>query len=244
MKILKDCKAARMSASLIAVALCMQLPLGARADEASGLKPETANVDSAHAAAPEQPTTLFGGARKHGENDATPLTGSASDNDAKLQAEKAKSDLFKIAAQKLGTGQKLSAEEYRSLDVGCTGFEADRTFFTTIAKVTTVYRGSPADEAGIKKGDKLVDYAPDNDQAKANPTVPQWQVTLAKAGSPMVITLLRHKEPVKVTLVRMNIEDIQDEGPRRQWEKIVSDLGYPKQGTFTGTSLKTLAPGR
>jgi C-terminal processing protease CtpA/Prc len=242
MKIRKDWKTARMSASLIAVALCLQLPLAARADEAGGLQPEAAQVDAAQSANAMAPTTLFGSARKHLDNEATPLNGTASDNDAKLQAEKAKSDLYKAAAQKLANGQRLSAEEYRSLNIGCTGFECDRTFFTTVAKVTTVYRGSPADEAGIKKGDKLLDYKPDNDQAKANPTVPQWSVTLARAGTPMVVTVMRHKQPVNITLVRMNIEDIQDAGPRHQWEKIVSDLGYPKQGTFTGTSLKTLAP--
>jgi hypothetical protein len=244
MKIKKDWKTARMSASLIAMALCLQLPLAARADEAGGLlQPEAAQVDAAQSTNAMAPTTLFGSARKHLDNEATPLNGSASDNDAKLQAEKAKSDMFKIAAQKLATGQPLSADEYRSLDVGCTGFECDRTFFTTVAKVTTVYRGSPADQAGIKKGDKLLDYHPDNEQAKENPTVPQWQVTLGRAGSPMVVTVMRHKNPEKITLIRMNIEDIQDSGPRHQWEKIVRDLGYPKQGTFTGNSLRTLRPG-
>jgi hypothetical protein len=254
----KICLIANMSKSLIAVALCLQLPLAVRADE---LKPETASVDTANASIQDKASSpaehvtklLFGSAKKHddkldgtGATDALqnpPLDASASDNDAKLQAEKASSDAYKIAAQRLSTGAQLSSDEYRALGVGCAGYEYDRTYFTQIATVSVVYKGSPADEAGIREGDKLVDKEADNEQAREHPTVPQETVTLGQAGTPVHLTVLRHGHPVKLTLLRMNIEDIQQDKYRHQWEQIVHDLGYPKEGTFTGTNLKNLTPG-
>jgi hypothetical protein len=248
----KICLIANMSKGLIAVALCLQMPLALRA-EGGELMPETASIDTTQPTPTERVTKLlFGSAKKHDDTlDGTgatsdsqnpPLDANAVDNDAKLRAEKAKSDVYKIAAQKLSTGAELSSDEYRALGVGCAGYESDRTFFTTIATVSVVYKGSPAEEAGIRKGDKLVDKHPDNDQARAHPTVAQEIVTLDQAGTPVHVTVLRHRMPVRLTLLRMNIEDIQQDKYRHQWEQIVRHLGNPKKGTFAGTDLKNLAP--
>jgi hypothetical protein len=251
MKDRKNCLTANMSKGLIAVALCLQLPLAVHA-EGGELKSETASIDATQPTPTERVTKLlFGSAKKHdttldagatGASQTPPLDASATDNDAKLRAEKATSDAYKIAAQKLSTGAELSSDEYRALGVGCAGYEFDQTFFTTIGTVSVVYKGSPAEEAGIRKGDKLVDKLADNDQARAHPTVPQEVVTLDQAGTPVHVTVLRHRKPVRLTLLRMNIEDIQQDKYRHQWEQIVRDLGNPKKGTFAGTDLKNLAP--
>ena len=248
----------------MAISLCLQLPPAVYAENGQLLKPETASMDVSGSSNPITPTptptptpapehaTLFGSARKHqdalqgeGTTDASqnpPLDAAASQNDVKLQAEKAAADAFKLAAQKLSTGQKLSAEDYRALGAGCAGYESDRTFFQNIAKVTIVYRGSPAEAAGIRRGDKVIDNAPDNAQAIAHPTVEQWTVSFDRAGTPVDVTVLRHGQPVKLTLIRMNIEDIQEDKYRHQWEQIIRELGYPKGGTFSGTSIHNLSP--
>jgi hypothetical protein len=224
------------------------------ADDAP-LVPEAAALDttpspppSASTAAPES-TVLQGGVKKHQHPDVPaatpqtqPLQANATDNDAALQAEQGNRDdnpVFKMAAAKLESGKKLTAEEYRSLQAGCVGYESDRTFFTDIAKVSIVYKDSPAEKAGIRKGDKLVDHEND-DEARADPTQPRQGVTCGLAGSTVTITVLRHNKPEPLTLTRMNIEDIQEPDIRREWEGIVRRLGYPKEGTFSGTSFKNL----
>jgi hypothetical protein len=72
--------------------------------------------------------------------------------------------------------------------------------------------------------------------------VPLWQVKFGQEGSLINVTVLRKDGPVKVTLARMNIEDIEEEHYRRQWERIISELGFPDEGTFVGTSLHSLEP--
>ncbi|MCW5823756.1 MAG: PDZ domain-containing protein [Cyanobacteria bacterium TGS_CYA1] len=150
--------------------------------------------------------------------------------------------LFRMAAEKLQNGYNLSADEYRSLGVGCVGYESYRKYFQNIAVVTAVYRDSPASKAGIKVGDKIVDNQKDNDFAHANPHIKQVQIRLAQAGAPIDITVLRDGKQEKVTLVRMNIEDIQETKYRKMWENTVRRLGFPKEGNYTGTSMRNLQP--
>ncbi len=149
---------------------------------------------------------------------------------------------FRLAAEKLQNGYNLTADEFRSLGVGCVGYESYRKYFQNIAVVTAVYRDSPAARAGIKVGDKIVDNQKDNEFAKANPHIRQVQIRLAQAGDPIDITVLRDGRPEKVTLVRMNIEDIQETKFRKMWENTVRRLGFPKEGNYTGTSMRNLQP--
>ncbi len=171
------------------------------------------------------------------------LFGSASHSKIEESTTQNESELrFQAAAQKLQTGYKLSADEYRALGVGCAGYECHRPYFQNIAVVTAVYRDSPAARAGIKIGDKMIDTIKDNDQAKANPGVKQIQFRLAQAGDPVEVTILRDGNPVKITLMRMNIADIKEPKYRRMWERTVRNLGYPKAGVYTGTSIYDLSP--
>src|SRR5271170_1160871 len=138
-----ECLSVKMSKSLIAVALSLSLPLSVQADNTAKLMPETASLDSGQPVNPDSPPTktetLYGGVKKRQE--LPDVTGTsqntlhdlnATDNDAKLQPEKASTDaasLYALAAKKLAAGQELSADEYRSLGVGCAGYESNRTFF-------------------------------------------------------------------------------------------------------------------
>ena len=200
----------------------------ARADEVVDLKAQTAQLDEVRpeqqpnsAAATPVHTTLFGNARANAA-----VTG----------------DTFNLALQKLKAGTKLSADEYRSLHVGCGGYEGYHAFFQKTTVITKVYKGSPADKAGICRGDRIIEEDQETPAAYAHPTVPLWQVKFGQEGSLINVTVLRKDGPVKVTLARMNIEDIEEEHYRRQWERIISELGFPDEGTFVGTSLHSLEP--
>jgi PDZ domain len=267
----RNLQIARISGTLIALALSLQMPHAAWADDNTVLAPESPTMDTTPSAspvdapttaattttataatAPTGSTTLYGSAKKHLKpEDATvggtatqnaPLNGSAQDNDAKLQAETASEDAIRLHAQatkKFDAGEKLSSEEYRSLGAGCVGYESDRTFFQNIAIISDVYKDSPADKAGIRKGDKVIDTENDDDSI-TDPSQPLQAVTCGRAGTPVKVTLLRNGHQEKLTLTRMNIEDIQEPKYRHAWEKVLRQLGYPKEGYFSGTSMSSL----
>ncbi len=207
----------------MAAALGLSMPVSALADDGPSLVPETARLDSGpvvsaeSSTAPSESKPLQGGVRKR-----QVLAGADS------------SDLYSQAVKKLTSGIKLSAEEYRSLGAGCLGFESDRTFFQKIAIVSKVYPDSPADRAGIRKGDKLIDNNDADEDAIDHPEIPRWRVTCGQAGTQAEVTVLRHKQPINITLTRMNIEDIADDDARHEWEKLIATLGYPKEGEFSG----------
>ncbi len=187
----------------------------------SAFSPSLAQQPDTNPSAQEYRTLLFGATEKRVDAD---------DN------------AFRLAAEKLQNGYNLSADEFRSLGVGCVGYESYRKYFQNIAVVIAVYKDSPAARAGIRVGDKIVDNQKDNEFAKANPHIKQVQIRLAQAGDPIEITVLRDGRPEKVTLVRMNIEDIQETKFRKMWENTVRRLGFPKEGNYTGTSMRNLQP--
>jgi len=181
----------------------------------------TGSNTSSSTSAQEYRTMLFGGAERHVSSD---------------------DQLFRMAAEKLQNGYDLSADEYRALGVGCVGYESYRKYFQNIAIVTSVYRDSPAAKAGIRVGDKIVDNQKDNEFAHANPHIKQVQIRLAQAGDPIDITVMRNGKPEIITIIRMNIEDIQETKYRKMWENTVKRLGFPKEGNYTGTSMRNLQP--
>jgi C-terminal processing protease CtpA/Prc len=222
------------SSSLILVALSMQLlPLAVQANDAAqsrqapSTSPDSAQSGAATVIPAAEHTTLYGSARKHEKPPdagtaetaapSTPTDLSAVDNAAKLQSEKAAADAYALAVQKLSQGQKLSSEEYRSLDIGTIGMETDQKFFQKLGRITTVYADFPADKAGIRVGETEVDTEPDpmEERERANPTQALTQVKFNKVGAPVDVTLLRNGQQVKFTLITRNIEDIKEPKPAR-----------------------------
>ncbi|HEY9712860.1 MAG TPA: PDZ domain-containing protein, partial [Chroococcales cyanobacterium] len=168
---------------------------------------------------------------------ASPTTAklNATDTDANLTGESAKEAAparYQLAVQKLQSGAQMTSDDYRDLGVGCVGYETDRTYFQDVAKVSLVYRDSPAEKAGIKKGDRILDHEDDSSH-RETPDEPSWCITLGKAGTTAELTLLRHNRKIPITLVRMNVEDIKEDDIRQMWEKYIRDLGNPTTGTFT-----------
>jgi C-terminal processing protease CtpA/Prc len=231
----------------IVAALSATTPLMASAnDNIASLQPETAIVDSSPATvaaagtiqtADTTQTAVTTQTSNDAETASKPLQGGVSKLRQLLDATE-KSELYPIAVQKLTSGVKLSAEEYRALGAGCVGMESDRTFFQNRAVVSKVYKDSPADRAGFHKGDILIDNNDKDEDAKAHPEIPRWKASFGQAGSDVTVTVLRHKVPVDVTLTRMNIEDITDDKARHEWEKILSTQGHATEGELSGVGRK------
>jgi len=248
MRDLKHHSIAKAIKTLLAVGACVQMPLATWAHDNMALLPETPHPDASPISVGQEtaalsapsPTFLYGRVKQRNKE----LDGNAVDTnaDAKLQAEtpaEARIRLKAAAYKKLSQGFDLTADEYRSLGVGCIGYESTRTFFQTKGKITAVYKNSPAAQAGLKVGETIIEDASDQ-EAKADPTLPIWSVSLAKEGTPVNLMVVRHGHQESLTILRYNIEDIEEPAVRTMWEKIVRDMGFPKQGTFTGRSMDTL----
>ena len=254
-----QCLIATMATGFAATFVGLQLPNAAIATQLDLLRAETASSDTQSSSSasdsagfvgdtrhdvtkgelsPLPVKTLQGGVRKHqaavDANDTGNLQNAQQD-----QTAAAESPLREVALKKLAAKVELTSEEYRSLGAGCSGYESYRPFFQPVARVTVVYADSPADKAGLKKGDKIISHD-DDSSAKDNPTVPLDAVTCGQAGTPVHITALRRGQEVELTMIRMNIEDIKETKYRKQWEQLLRDLGYPQSGTYVGRNLKSL----
>lgn len=237
------------------LALSMQTPIclqAAHADELAAETPvqaaPTADAPTTDTqAAPEEPKTrqLYGGVKKR---DGHGLSGQVDENapptDPPLQAETAKEALFKLAVDKLVHHEKLSADEYRVLGFGTAGFECDNHFNSKWSTVSTVYKDSPADRAGIRVGDKVL--LPIGQEARAdhdaNPTQELFAVTIKREGDKFNLHVLRDGMEVPLTLVDMNVEDIKESRYRKMWEGIIRELHFPDNGDFLGTTMHNMHP--
>jgi hypothetical protein len=138
-----------------------------------------------------------------------------------------KSNTYKLAVQKLGSGVKLSAEDYRNLNVGIVGMESTRTFFTNKFKVIRIVKGSPADLAGIKLGDTFMKDDSIDDSKIKDPTVPAYVFSCGLAGEEKDLTLQRHGKTLHFHVVKMNMEDLPELKDRQEMEDLVRQTGYP-----------------
>jgi hypothetical protein len=212
------------------------------ADDADPLKPQTPSIDETKPMPPATPprATLYGSAQRsesllNGGAITGVNTGALNANvDApKLQAENAAAQAFEAAAQKISQGIKLTSEEYRALEIGVTGIEAQVGMFSRYATIISVYRGSPAEQAGIRPGDEEIVSAA-ADKARHDPFHAPLFLNFDRAGTPMDVTIKRHGKLIPLTLIRMNIEDLADTHARRHLEDMIRRVGY-KTGNYVGT---------
>lgn len=121
---------------------------------------------------------------------------------------------------------KLSPEEYRRMEYGIIGLDSFIQVGGPGPVVTKVYPGSPAQTAGIRRGDLIV-KARDHVFKPGEGQRVLWQVIAGRAGTPVDMTVLRNGELVTVEMIRMNIEDIDDKVRRRQYESLLDTIGAP-----------------
>jgi membrane-associated protease RseP (regulator of RpoE activity) len=121
---------------------------------------------------------------------------------------------------------KMSADDYRALQFGITGFVSVSIPFGRHAVVTQLYPGCPAQAAGMRVGDKLI-RANDHEFTSKDRQAEFWRILDGRAGTTVQITLLRKGELIAIPLIRMNIEDIPDRNIRRMFEHLVKRLGTP-----------------
>lgn len=134
----------------------------------------------------------------------------------------------------------LSPEEYRKMEYGVIGLDALLPVNGSCPIITRILKGTPAEEAGLQKGDLIVKAKDHVFKAGEGQRV-LWQVVAGKAGTPVDMTVLRNGELVKVTMNRMNIEDIQDKKSRHQYRCLLNALGpphYTHDGDLAASTIK------
>ncbi len=199
-------------------------------------QPAEAQPATTEPATSEHKTTFLNGeVKKQGAGtDDSQYDLQAKDNDANLQAETGAATAtppFKLALEKLQHRQPLTAEEYRSLNIGVIGMDSTRNFFEDEGVIDASYPGMPAYEAGIRVGDHEIFDNVDDSKVK-DPTRPTWMFSCGVAGE-IKDVIIRHGKNIQTYhLTEMNMEDIPDPKLRKTYEKLVQKLGS-QPGTYT-----------
>lgn len=241
---------------LLALTVCLQLPLPVQADDIKPLETATPSLDTAatplvettpptgpNTTQPETSTILKGSVKKRGSvteldgnttsQDSVPNS-SASDSTMQLQPETATADdgqRYQAAITKLKSGAKMTSEDYRSLQIGTCGYIMTQWAWQRHQSVTQVFAGSPAEQAGICKGDVMISSdGPMPTRADWMQSVSDW-THFERPGSKVNVTFKRGKQTLSFTLTRINIEDIQNPKARRMYEESARELPASGEGT-------------
>ncbi len=134
---------------------------------------------------------------------------------------------------------QMSSEQFRKLEYGVIGLDAVLQLDGTSGPVVRhLYPSCPAELAGMQPGDRIV-QAQDHIFKPGEGQRVLWNIVGGKAGTPLDVTVLRQGQPITFHMVRMNIEDIQNERIRRMYENLLSALGPPsyQAGNTAGTTF-------
>jgi C-terminal processing protease CtpA/Prc len=133
--------------------------------------------------------------------------------------------MYHLAADKLTGREKMTADDFRDLQMGATGFAISRPFNEKYATVTEVFPGCPAAAAGVHLGDLIVEGDPTQNYQPNDVTKPIWSFTGGKAGTTVNIKVLRDGQIMPFSITRMNIEDIPDPKLRKTYENMAKKFG-------------------
>ena len=122
---------------------------------------------------------------------------------------------------------KMTSEDYRNLEYGILGMVTEKHFFGSKQTITEVYPGCPAALAGIEPGDVEV-QTDDHVWNRGDDQRSNWNIADGKAGTPVDVIIKRHRQLITFHLIRMNIEDIQNDRIRRTFERLLRNLGPPR----------------
>jgi C-terminal processing protease CtpA/Prc len=224
-----------VSALLAATVLCLQMPLAAKAEdaqaqasqtEAAQTQAETPLLDLTQIADPD-PAKHRTDILLNGEIRRSVKAQGQSQEETPSADEELK---FQLALKKLRSREKMTSEDYRDLQIGIVGCNTVRHIGKGFARVEEVVPGTPAAQAGIRKGDVQI-LRPDEEWHPKDPTHSIWLFSGGRAGSKVNMTFLRQGQEVSVSLTRMNIEDLPDAKIRRQYESWARKLGPSGDGT-------------
>jgi len=203
---------------LVASTICSFSASCVWAQDAPTLTQETAAADSSNQTDKPSETQLNGAVKK--SDASTQVQDSGAPNNSNQQDQP-----YHLAASKLASRAKMTADDFRDLQMGATGFAITRNFNDKYGTVTEVFPGLPAAAAGVHLGDLMVDGDPTQNTQPNDPTRPIWAFTGGKAGTTVNIKVLRDGQIIPFSITRMNIEDIPDAHLRRTYENMARKLG-------------------
>jgi hypothetical protein len=133
-------------------------------------------------------------------------------------------------------GRRWTTDDYRNLEYGIIGIVSTRRLFSKVDRVEQVFPDCPASLAGIRSGDVIVQIADHVLKGKDTQRT-TWDVADGKAGTKVDYIIRRHGELITFPLTRMNIEDIQNTGIRRMYERMLRELGPPGSNAKSGSTM-------
>ena len=121
----------------------------------------------------------------------------------------------------------MTSEDYRNLEYGILGMVTEKHFFGSKQTVTEVYSGYPA-ASRISTGDVEL-QTDDHVWNRGDDQRSNWNIADGKAGTPVDVIIKRHRQLITFHLIRMNIEDIQNDRIRRSFERLLRRFGPPSR---------------
>ncbi len=230
-----------ISSVVVTLALSAQMPLAAHAGGDGDLKADVPTIDTTPAAITAAATTAATATSTVETTTLDPAARDASTTTLTGAVETAVKDetspAFKIAIQKLAARQALTSDDYRSLGIGIIGYESNKPFFSSSSTITDLFPGCPAAEAGIKVGD--VETSLEDPEAQKD-THGLTMFICGLAGKPVTITIKRRGHELHFRLVRMNVEDIPDDGLRKSYERMIRRMGQKLVRAYPQLDPKTV----
>lgn len=123
-------------------------------------------------------------------------------------------------------GRRWTTEDYRSLNYGILGIVMVRFPFSRLERITQLFPDCPAVQAGLRPGDIVVKIA-DHVLSGHETQKTTWHTADGVAGTHVEYTIKRHGKLMTFDMIRMNIEDIQNDTIRRTYERMLRELGPP-----------------
>jgi len=124
------------------------------------------------------------------------------------------------------SARNMTTEDYRNVNFGVLGMVASRSMFSSKQIICVAFADCPAALAGVEPGDieiKTDDHVwSSKDNQRSN-----WNISDGRAGTPVDMTVQRGKELLTFHMIRMNIEDIQNDRLRRAYERMLRRFGPP-----------------
>jgi hypothetical protein len=121
---------------------------------------------------------------------------------------------------------KLKSDDYRQIEFGVTGFVSTKYIFGRFPVVTKLFSGCPAEAAGVRLGDRIV-QANHHVFVRSDMQPEFWRYIDGRAGTPVALTVLRGDHYMTFQIVRMNIEDLPSSTLRKEYERLMRKLGAP-----------------